>query len=161
MLRYALGLSLARQKRTPESLKELGDAMRLAPNDARLAYVYAVALNDAGKRKEALDLLRATLKRSPWDRDVLTGLVHFSLQAGDRAEALRYANLLRELDPESQEHAQLAQRVAARPRGRRRRRVQAAVWRRRHRGRRADATQPAAAPASAATTRCVRSASSR
>ena len=115
MLRYALGLSLARQKRTAESLKELGEAARLAPNDARLAYVYAVALNDAGKRREALDLLRATVKRSPWDRDVLTGLVHFSLQAGDRDEALRYANRLRELDPESQEHAQLAQRVAGAP----------------------------------------------
>ena len=115
VLRYALGLSLARQKRTAESLKELGEAARLAPNDARLAYVYAVALNDAGKRREALDLLRATVKRSPWDRDVLTGLVHFSLQAGDRDEALRYANQLRELDPESQEHAQLAQRVAGAP----------------------------------------------
>ena len=74
-----------------------------------------VFIEAAAQRKEALDLLRATLKRSPWDRDVLTGLVHFSLQAGDRAEAVRYANLLRELDPESQEHAQLAQRVAATP----------------------------------------------
>ena len=112
LLHHALGLSLARQQRTAESLKALGEAMKLAPDNARLAYVYAVALNDAGKRREAMELLRATLKRQPWDRDVLTGLVHFSLQAGDRGEALRYANQLRELDPESQEHALLARRVA-------------------------------------------------
>ena len=49
VLRHALGLSLARQKRMAESLDALREAARVAPDDARFAYVYAVALHGAGQ----------------------------------------------------------------------------------------------------------------
>ena len=60
-LHHALGLVLIRQKRVPDALKELTEASRLAPDDARLAYVRAVALNDAGQPREAMAVLESTL----------------------------------------------------------------------------------------------------
>ena len=55
VLRHALGLSLARQKRTAESLDALREAARLAPDDARFAYVYAVALHSAGQPRDGAE----------------------------------------------------------------------------------------------------------
>ena len=42
-LHHALGLSLVRQKKNDEALKELKRATELAPGNARFAYVYGVA----------------------------------------------------------------------------------------------------------------------
>ncbi|MEP7276807.1 MAG: tetratricopeptide repeat protein, partial [Betaproteobacteria bacterium] len=109
-LHYALGLSLTRQQRRPENLRELRDAANLEPDNARFAYVYAVALNGAGQSADALKVLNAALVRHPYDRDVLSGLAHFSAQAGNQELALGYVKKLRELDPESAEYAQMASR---------------------------------------------------
>ena len=56
-----LGLTLVRLKRLDEALGELRRAADLAPDQARYAYVYAVALHSAGRGSEAM----ATLK-APW-----------------------------------------------------------------------------------------------
>ncbi len=48
-LEHALGLLMVRQKREPQALEFLGAATRDEPDNARYAYVYAIALNDAGK----------------------------------------------------------------------------------------------------------------
>jgi len=45
----ALGLLMVRQKRGAQALELLGDAVRGEPDNARYAYVYAIALNDTGK----------------------------------------------------------------------------------------------------------------
>ena len=95
--------------------KELRSAAQLAPENARFAYVYAVALNDTGRAGEAMQVLDAALKRDPYDRDVLSGLAFFNARAGDRAAALRYVAKLQELDPESQEYAQMAKSIAEAP----------------------------------------------
>jgi Flp pilus assembly protein TadD len=106
-LRFALGLTFVRQKRMAEGLKALREAARLAPNDARFAYVYAVALNDAKQNVEALRVLAAAKKRHPYDRDLLTGLAYFTAQAGNRPAALGYARALHDLDPENPEYERL------------------------------------------------------
>jgi Flp pilus assembly protein TadD len=106
-LQFALGLTFVRQKRTAESLKALREASRLAPDDARFAYVYAVALNDAKRNSEALKVLADARKHHPYDRDVLTGLAYFTAQAGDRKQALGYAKTLHELDPENPTYERL------------------------------------------------------
>ncbi|NJD31052.1 MAG: tetratricopeptide repeat protein [Gammaproteobacteria bacterium] len=54
-LHHALGLSLVRQKRNEEALRELKRATELAPDNSRFAYVYGVASQElkpkaAGKR---------------------------------------------------------------------------------------------------------------
>jgi Flp pilus assembly protein TadD len=111
VLHHALGLSLVRQKRNPESLQALREATNLEPGNARFAYVYAVALNGVGKRREALKVLGTALTRHPYDRDVLSGLAYFSAQSGNRESALGYVKQLRELDPENAEYAQMAKQI--------------------------------------------------
>ena len=115
VLHHALGLSLTRQKRMADSLRALREAAQIAPEDARFAYVYAVALHSAGQSRDALKVLESALRRHPHDRDLLSGLAHFSAQAGYRDAALGYVKQLRELDPENAEYAQLAASIAGRP----------------------------------------------
>jgi Flp pilus assembly protein TadD len=112
-LHHALGLSHVRQKRGAEGLKELAEAAKLAPDDARFAYVYAVALNDSGKKADALRVLSAARKSRPYDRDLLFGLAHYSAAAGQREAAAGYAKELAELDPENPEYQRLATSLAA------------------------------------------------
>jgi tetratricopeptide (TPR) repeat protein len=111
VLHHALGLSLVRQKRNPESLQALREATNLEPGNARFAYVYAVALNDVDQRREALKVLGTALTRHPYDRDLLSGLAYFSAQSGNRELALGYVKQLRELDPENAEYAQMAKQI--------------------------------------------------
>lgn len=110
-LQFALGLNLVRQKRTADGLKALAEAFRLAPDDARFAYVYSVALKDSGRSADALQVLAAANKRHPYDRDVLAGLAYFSAQAGNDAAALGYATTLHDLDPENARYEQLLRQM--------------------------------------------------
>jgi predicted CXXCH cytochrome family protein len=93
-LHHALGLTLTRLKRAEEALDELRQASELAPERARYAYVYAVALHSAGQHDAAMTVLRATLDRHPSDRDSLLAIIGFSRDAGDLATALQYAEQL-------------------------------------------------------------------
>ena len=81
-LYYALGLTLTRLKRTDEAMAELRRAAELEPDRARYAYVYAVALHSAGRREQAIAVLKENLTRHPEDRDTLLALVTFSRDAG-------------------------------------------------------------------------------
>jgi Flp pilus assembly protein TadD len=98
-LHHALGLALTRLKRPDEALSELQRAAELEPERARYEYVYAVALNSAGRRSEALTVLKESLARHPGDRDTLQALVAFSRDAGDFAAALDYGQRLAHLMP--------------------------------------------------------------
>jgi Flp pilus assembly protein TadD len=111
VLHHTVGLALTRQKARDMALQEFKTAVQLAPNDGRFAYVYAVALNDSGQQADALNVLKTALKTSPYDRNLLQGLVYFSQQAGDAAAAKQYAAKLRELDPDSAEWRQLQQQL--------------------------------------------------
>jgi Flp pilus assembly protein TadD len=115
VLHYALGLALVRQKQAAESLKALRMAAQFAPESARFAYVYAVALNDAGQGKDAMQVLANALKREPYDRDILSGLAYFTARAGNREQALVYVRQLRELDPENSQYAQMAKQIEGAP----------------------------------------------
>lgn len=100
-LEHALGLLMVRQKRGMQALDLLGAAARNEPGNARYVYVYAVALNDAGKTSAAIETLERSIKTHPYDRDSLAALVNFLEQTGDRAKALTYARRLSELEPEN------------------------------------------------------------
>jgi tetratricopeptide (TPR) repeat protein len=102
-LHHALGLSLVRQKRKEEALPELAAAARLRPDFARYAYVYGVALHDAGDRARSLALLLEARQRHPWDRDVLQAVVSFAAEAGRRDVALEAARRLVQLAPADQD----------------------------------------------------------
>ena len=74
-------------------------AAKLAPDNARYAYVYAVGLNSAGKRPEALAVLRAADQRHPYDLEILSALVSMNREAGDVRAARVYANKIAEVLP--------------------------------------------------------------
>ena len=100
-LHHALGLALTRQGKKAAALKEFVEAARLAPDNARYAYVQAIALHSAGKRDEALALLRRANQRHANDLDILAALFSMSREAGDRPAALIYAKQLAGIMPDN------------------------------------------------------------
>ena len=99
-LHHALGLLLVRNGDKAGALKELGEAVKLAPESARYAYVYAIGLHSAGKRDAALAGLRAASARNPYDLDILGALVSMNREAGHPKAALPYARKLAEVLPD-------------------------------------------------------------
>jgi predicted CXXCH cytochrome family protein len=98
-LLHAMGLFLVRAKRPAQALHDLGEAARLAPDNARFGYVYAVALQDAGRSDAAIGALELVLRNHPYDRGSLAALVGIYAAHGNRDQALAYAERLLQLDP--------------------------------------------------------------
>jgi tetratricopeptide (TPR) repeat protein len=91
-LRHALGLTLVRKQQLPAALPELAAATRLAPEDARYAYVHAVALHSAGREAPALRELDRALARHPDDRELLMAATTY----GGAKSGEKYARRLAE-----------------------------------------------------------------
>jgi predicted CXXCH cytochrome family protein len=98
-VRHSLGLFLVRQHDYAGALDTLRRAAELAPDNARYAYVYAVALNSRGAPADAMALLERAYHQHPTDRDILMALVSIARDTGDFAVALRHARELGALDP--------------------------------------------------------------
>ncbi len=96
-IRHSLGLRSCVSTITPRRVPELRQASELAPDNARYAYVYAIALNSTGAHGEAMELLELTHKRHPTDRDMLLALVSIARETGDFATALSHARELARL----------------------------------------------------------------
>ena len=101
---HALGLLLVRQERIDAAIGELAKAAEQDPESPRYAYVYAIALESVGQRRRALAVLERAQQRFTGDRDILVALVQFSLQAGDREAAARWAQQLRALGADEARH---------------------------------------------------------
>ena len=86
-LHHALGLSLVRQGMQDAAGNELRRAVELAPDNARYAYVYAVALASGGHLQRAMAALKSGLRRNPHDPDMLLTLGDYAAQAMDAATA--------------------------------------------------------------------------
>jgi predicted CXXCH cytochrome family protein len=99
-LHHALGLLLVRKGDRTAALKELAAAAKLAPDNARYGFVHAVGLHSAGRRDEALSVLRATDARHPYDLEILGTLVSMSREAGKPRDALPYARKIAEVLPD-------------------------------------------------------------
>lgn len=98
-LHHALGLMHVRQKRTDAALDDLRQAAALDPDQARYAYVYAVALNSTGRRDDALAVLNDALLQHPNNLELLSAAFNFSREKGDATAALDYAERLARLLP--------------------------------------------------------------
>jgi predicted CXXCH cytochrome family protein len=98
-LHHALGLLLVRTGQAQEAISELGLAARLAPDNARHAYVHAIAVHSAGQPKQALALLREAGKRHRNDVDILAARLSISRETGDARAALAYAKELDRIVP--------------------------------------------------------------
>jgi predicted CXXCH cytochrome family protein len=99
-LHHALGLLLVRKGDKGEAIKELGVAAKLAPDNARYGFVYAVGLHSAGKRGEALSALRSAEARHPYDLEILSALVSIIREMGKPRDALPYARKIAEVLPD-------------------------------------------------------------
>jgi Flp pilus assembly protein TadD len=86
-------------KKPDEAIRELHRAYELEPNRARYSYVYAVALYSAGRRDEAMAVLKQNLATHPNNRDTLSALLSYSRDRGDIGGALAYASRLTQLSP--------------------------------------------------------------
>jgi predicted CXXCH cytochrome family protein len=110
---HALGLLLVRQNRLPAAMPELAAAARLAPESARYGYVYAVGLDGAGRRREAIETLERVLIGHQYDRDTLSALIAFTREQGSPRRALPYARRLAELEPTNPDLRELVRRLEA------------------------------------------------
>jgi len=99
-LHHALGLLLVRKGEKGAAIKELAMAAKLAPDSARYGYVYAVGLHSAGRRGEALSVLRAAEVRHPYDLEILGTLVSMIREAGKPRDALPYARKIADILPD-------------------------------------------------------------
>ena len=96
---HARGLLLVRVQRLDDALVSLAKAVELAPGDVRYRYVYAVALDSAGRTAEALEALEMAHRSRPADRDVLYALVSFHQREGNRERAIAFAEKLLAVSP--------------------------------------------------------------
>lgn len=108
-LHHVLGLTLVRLKQLEGALAELRQATVLEPDRARYAYVYAVALNSAGKGAEAIAVLKKVAIQHPQDRDTLMALVTFTREAGEIDAAFQYAEQLALIFPQDRDLSRLIQ----------------------------------------------------
>jgi predicted CXXCH cytochrome family protein len=97
---HALGLSLIRQKDYAAALEQLGAATRLAPEDPRYAYVYAVALQSTGKADDARRTVAAGLARAPNDAALLSLALRDAMDNGDLRRAVGFARALHAATPD-------------------------------------------------------------
>lgn len=91
MVRYALGLALHRSGDAEGALAELARASADAPLDPRAALGHALALDGAGRRAEAIDVLEQAAQRGIADADIHEALVAFLSAEGERERALLHA----------------------------------------------------------------------
>jgi predicted Zn-dependent protease len=81
-LEHALGLAWVRRGDRARGLSHLERAYRAAPEALQLGYVYAVALHDAGKLPQAVQVLKALQRRAPSDRATAELLARYSSAKG-------------------------------------------------------------------------------
>jgi Tfp pilus assembly protein PilF len=106
---HGLGLSLVRQKRLRDAIPELAKAVQRRPDVPRYAYVYGVALHEAGDTRRALDVLKRAHERHPADREIVVALAEYHRAAGDRKAAIAWARKLVEMSPEDAQARRLLQ----------------------------------------------------
>lgn len=114
-LHHALGLLLVRKGSLPAALDEFSAAYKFAPDNARYAYVYAIALHSAGKRHEALAVLQAADAHYPYDLDILGALINIQREMGNLKAARAYARKAAEALPNDAAIKQLSEALEASP----------------------------------------------
>ena len=114
-LQYSLGLLLAEQQRLPEAADALGQAAKLMPQRARAHYNLGLARQQLGQPKPAEAALRKARELEPSDPAIAYALAVFYAQQGRRADALREAEALLQLQPGNAQAAQLVQRLRQGP----------------------------------------------
>jgi tetratricopeptide (TPR) repeat protein len=106
---HALGLLETRDGQTEKALHYLGRAAALETTGTRHRFIYAIALHDLGKPKEAIEQLLALLRVVPRSEEVLLALANYHAELGRKDRALTYAKTLTDISPRNQSYQQLYQ----------------------------------------------------
>lgn len=109
---HALGLLETRSGQADQALDYLRRAAELETQGTRHRFVYAIALHDLGRPREAVAQLESLLRRAPEDQQVLLALANYSAELGERAKAKDYAERLARLAPGNPGYQQLLQSLA-------------------------------------------------
>ncbi len=88
-LHYSLGLWHIRAKQYDKALILLEKAHTLDPDDAQLAYVYAVAIAEKDPKK-AITILEGSISRHSGDLQALQALAYYFKTLGDESKAKEY-----------------------------------------------------------------------
>ena len=83
--------------------------MNLAPEIARYAYVYGVALNSTGQAVAGVSVLEASHSLHPNDREILFALATINRDMGRTTKAMNWAEKLMALNPADPGAQQLLQ----------------------------------------------------
>lgn len=110
-LLHALGLLRIRQGQHAEALALFARANKLAPGNARFAYVYAVALRSSGKSEQALHTLDEALALNPNAPELLYARASYALEDGDIPAAKEYATRFIGVAPEDPRAVPLLQQA--------------------------------------------------
>lgn len=86
-LHHSLGLLLVRTDRSDDGLSELREAVRLAPDNPRFAYVAGIALNSLGHTEAAIKAMQLAHDQFADDFDIAWALATMHRDAGDSVVA--------------------------------------------------------------------------
>ena len=109
---HSLGLLETRGNRPEKALEYLGRAAGLETEGTRHRFVYAIALHDLGRPRDAVTQLQALLRQVPRNEDVLLALANYSAELGERDRALEYARRLTEIAPRNPNYRQLLEQLS-------------------------------------------------
>ena len=98
-LNFSKALHLIRSGNATGALTHLNKAVAAAEQNARYAYVYAVAQNDMGNGAKALAILQSAIGHNPNDENLNLLSLNIHRTNGNWNEALKYASNLSRLYP--------------------------------------------------------------
>jgi len=110
-LLHSRGLQLVRLRQEDQAIALLGRASALAPEVPRYAYVLAIAKNSNDDSSGALAVVRESLARHSFDRDLLSLAVSLHLDRGETQEAREYVALLLNVAPNDPTVRQLSRQL--------------------------------------------------
>ena len=96
ILHHALGLWYVRNKVSEKALDELKMALDLSPENARFAYVYAIALAEKEPQK-AIEVLEEAYQKHSGDPQIVSALGYYYKQSGNVEKAKIYEEKLEAL----------------------------------------------------------------
>ena len=113
LIEFSIGLTYVMENNYSKSLVHFESAAYLAPEVARYAYSYALALNQTGEPEQALLQLNKIHRRFPDNRDILFALATLNRDQGHYQTALYYAKKLTEQYPQDTILKSLQQQLKA------------------------------------------------
>jgi len=96
VLHHALGLWYVRNKEPDKAIVELEKATKLAEDNARFAYVYAVAIGEKNSKK-AINILEKAYLKHNGDLQIVSALAYYYKQRGDLEKSKLYEEKLKAL----------------------------------------------------------------